>query len=134
MNKNPKILLSTLWLFATVNYMFCDIFTLFHSESLKQLMSGEMGGMIISQTFLLGFAILMEIVMVMIVLSRFLPYKTNRSLNIIIGLLMTFVQGSTLFTADNTLHYIFFSIVEISITIFIVYYAWNWKEKSINNY
>jgi hypothetical protein len=129
MNKNPKILLSTLWLFATVNYMFCDIFTLFHSESLKQLMSGEMGGMIISQTFLLGFAILMEIVMVMIVLSRFLPYKANRSLNIIIGLLMTFVQGSTLFTADNTLHYIFFSIVEISTTIFIVYYAWNWKEK-----
>ena len=129
MNKNPKVLLSILWLFATVNYMFCDIFTLFHSESLKQLMSGEMGGMIISQTFLLGFAILMEIVMVMIVLSRFLPYKTNRSLNIIIGLLMTFVQGSTLFTADNTLHYIFFSIVEISTTIFIVYYAWNWKEK-----
>ena len=129
MNKNPKILLSTLWLFATVNYMFCDIFTLFHSESLKQLMSGEMGGMIISQTFLLGFAILMEIVMVMIVLSRFLPYKANRSLNIIIGLFMTFVQGSTLFTADNTLHYIFFSIVEISTTIFIVYYAWNWKEK-----
>ena len=129
MNKNPKILLSTLWLFATVNYMFCDIFTLFHSESLKQLMTGEMGGMIISQTFLLGFAILMEIVMVMIVLSRFLPYKANRSLNIIIGLLMTFVQGSTLFTADNTLHYIFFSIVEISTTIFIVYYAWNWKEK-----
>ena len=129
MNKNPKILLSTLWLFATVNYMFCDIFTLFHSESLKQLMSGEMGCMIISQTFLLGFAILMEIVMVMIVLSRFLPYKANRSLNIIIGLLMTFVQGSTLFTADNTLHYIFFSIVEISTTIFIVYYAWNWKEK-----
>ena len=129
MNKNPKVLLSILWLFATVNYMFCDIFTLFHSESLKQLMSGEMGGMIISQTFLLGFAILMEIVMVMIVLSRFLPYKANRSLNIIIGLLMTLVQGSTLFTADNTLHYIFFSIVEISTTIFIVYYAWNWKEK-----
>ena len=129
MNKNPKVLLSILWLFATVNYMFCDIFTLFHSESLKQLMSGEMGGMIISQTFLLGFAILMEIVMVMIILSRFLPYNVNRSLNIIIGLLMTFVQGSTLFTADNTLHYIFFSIIEISTTIFIVYYAWNWKEK-----
>ncbi len=129
MHKNPKVLLSTLWLFVTVNYMFCDIFTLFHSESLKQLMSGEMGGMIISQTFLLGFAILMEIVMVMIILSRFLPYNVNRSLNIIIGLLMTFVQGSTLFTADNTLHYIFFSIIEISTTIFIVYYAWNWKEK-----
>ena len=129
MNKNPKVLLSILWLFVIVNYMFCDIFTLFHSESLKQLMTGEMGGMNITQVFLLGFAILMEMVMVMIVLSRFLPYKTNRILNIIIGSLMTFVQGSTLFTADNTLHYIFFSFVEISTTIFIVYYAWNWKEK-----
>ena len=129
MTKNPKVILSTLWLFVTVNYMFCDIFTLFHSESLKQLMTGEMGCMKITQVFLLGFAILMEIVMVMIVLSRFLPYKSNRILNIIIGLIMTFVQGSTLFTADNTLHYIFFSIVEISTTIFIVYYAWNWKEK-----
>ena len=129
MTKNPKVILSTLWLFVTVNYMFCDIFTLFHSESLKQLMTGEMGGMKITQVFLLGFAILMEIVMVMIVLSRFLPYKSNRILNIIIGLIMTFVQGSTLFTADNTLHYIFFSLVEISTTIFIVYYAWNWKEK-----
>ena len=109
--------------------MFCDIFTLFYSESLKQLIAGEMGGMNITQVFLLGFSILMEIVMVMIVLSRFLTYKTNRILNIIIGLLMTFVQGSTLFTADNTLHYIFFSLVEISTTIFIVYYAWNWKEK-----
>ena len=129
MTKNPKVILSTLWLFVTVNYMFCDIFTLFHSESLKQLMTGEMGGMKITQVFLLGFAILMEIVMVMIVLSRFLPYKSNRILNIIIGLIMTFVQGSTLFTADNTLHYIFFSFVEISTTIFIAYYAWNWKEK-----
>ena len=62
--------------------MFCDIFTLFHSESLKQLMTGEMGGMIITQAFLLGFAILMEIVMVMIVLSRFLHYKTNRILDL----------------------------------------------------
>ena len=58
--------------------MFCDIFTLFYSESLKQLIAGEMGGMNITQVFLLGFSILMEIVMVMIVLSRFLTYKTNR--------------------------------------------------------
>ena len=67
--------------------------------------------------------------MVMIVLSGFLPYKINIILNIIIGLLMTFVQGFTLFTTDNTLHYIFFNLVEIGTTIFIVYYAWNWRGK-----
>ena len=125
---NKKVLFSTLWIFVTVNYIFCDVFTLFHSESLKQLMTGEMGGMKINQSFLLSFSILMEMPMVMIVLSRILPYKSNRLANIIVALIMTLVQAATLFTDDNTLHYIFFSIIEVSTTSFILYSAWNWTE------
>ena len=101
---NKKVLFSTLWIFVTVNYIFCDVFTLFHSESLKQLMTGEMGGMKINQSFLLSFSILMEMPMVMIVLSRILPYKSNRLANIIVALIMTLVQAATLFTDDNTSH------------------------------
>ena len=125
---NKKVLFSTLWIFVTVNYIFCDVFTLFHSESLKQLMTGEMGGMKINQSFLLSFSILMEMPMVMIVLSRILPYKSNRLANIIVALIMTVVQAATLFTDDNTLHYIFFSIIEVGTTSFILYSAWNWVE------
>ena len=125
---NKKVLFSTLWIFVTMNYIFCDVFTLFHSESLKQLMTGEMGGMKINQSFLLSFSILMEIPMVMIVLSRILPYKSNRLANIIVALIMTLVQAATLFTDDNTLHYIFFSIIEVGTTSFILYSAWNWVE------
>ena len=125
---NKKVLFSTLWIFVTVNYIFCDVFTLFHSESLKQLMTGEMGGLEINQSFLLSFSILMEMPMVMIVLSRILPYKSNRLANIIVALIMTLVQAATLFTDDNTLHYIFFSIIEVGTTSFILYSAWNWVE------
>ncbi len=125
---NKKVLFSTLWIFVTMNYIFCDVFTLFHSESLKQLMTGEMGGMKINQSFLLSFSILMEMPMVMIVLSRILPYKSNRLANIIVALIMTLVQAATLFTDDNTLHYIFFSIIEVGTTSFILYSAWNWVE------
>ena len=125
---NKKVLFSTLWIFVTVNYIFCDVFTLFHSESLKQLMTGEMGGMKINQSFLLSFSILMEMPMVMIVLSRILSYKSNRLANIIVALIMTLVQAATLFTDDNTLHYIFFSIIEVGTTSFILYSAWNWVE------
>ncbi len=125
---NKKVLFSTLWIFVTVNYIFCDIFTLFHSESLKQLMTGEMGGMEINQEFLLAFSFLMEMPMMMIVLSRILPYKSNRLANIIVALIMTLVQAATLFTDDNTLHYIFFSIIEVGTTSFILYSAWNWVE------
>ena len=125
---NKKVLFPTLWIFVTVNYIFCDIFTLFHSESLKQLMTGEMGGMKLNQSFLLSFSILMEMPMVMIVLSRILPYKSNRLANIIVALIMTLVQAATLFTDDNILHYIFFSIIEVGTTSFILYSAWNWVE------
>ena len=58
---NKKVLFSTLWIFVTLNYIFCDVFTLFHSESLKQLMTGEMGGMEINQQFLNALSFLMEL-------------------------------------------------------------------------
>ncbi len=128
MNNNKKVFLSTLWIFLTANYIFCDVFTLFYPESLNQLIAGEMGGMEITQIFLLSFAVLMELTMVMIILSRILSYKLNRLSNIVVGLIMTFIQAATLFSDDNTLHYIFFSFVEIGTTVFIVYYAWKWVE------
>ena len=104
------------------------MFTLFYSESLKQLITGEMGGMEINQEFLLAFSFLMELPMVMIVLSRILSYRSNRMANIVVASIMTIVQSATLFTADNTLHYIFFSTIEISTTGFILYTAWQWNE------
>ncbi len=128
MNNNKKVFLSTLWIFLTANYIFCDVFTLFYPESLNQLIAGEMGGVEITQIFLLSFAVLMELTMVMIILSRILSYKLNRLSNIVVGLIMTFIQAATLFSDDNTLHYIFFSFVEIGTTVFIVYYAWKWVE------
>ncbi len=114
--------LFTLWIFVTVNYIFCDIFTLFYSENLKQLMSGAMGGMDITETFLFAFSVIMELPMLMIVLSRLLPYKFNRLANIAVGIFMTLVQTATLF-GDNMLHYVFFSIIEITTTIIIVWIA-----------
>ena len=114
--------LFTLWIFVTVNYIFCDIFTLFYSENLKQLMSGAMGGMDITETFLFAFSVIMELPMLMIVLSRLLPYKFNRLANIAVGIFMTLVQTATLF-GDNMLHYVFFSIIEIATTIIIVWIA-----------
>ena len=118
----------TLWIFVTVNYIFCDIFTLFYSENLKQLISGAMGGMDITETFLFAFSVIMELPMLMIVLSRLLPYKFNRLANIAVGIFMTLVQTATLF-GDNMLHYVFFSIIEITTTIIIVWIAIRWKNE-----
>ena len=128
---HPKQFLSVLWIFLTLNYIFCDVFTLMYSEELKMILSGEMGHMEITQSFLLAFAVIMEIPILMIVLSRVLKYSINRRLNIIFGIFLTLVQASSLVADSNTLHYVFFSIIEITTTVFIVMYAWRRKESKI---
>ena len=37
---DKKILLSTLWIFLVVNFIFCDVFGLHHAEYLKDILSG----------------------------------------------------------------------------------------------
>ncbi len=121
------ILLSTLWIFLTVNYIFCDVFTLFYAPNLQQFLTGFAGGMELTQGFLLTFAIIMELAMLMILLSRVLNYSLNRRLNISGGILFTLIQASTLLSGDFTLHYLFFSMIEIATTGYICWIAWNWK-------
>ncbi len=81
----------------------------------------------LTQGFLLTFAIIMEFAMVMIVLSRVLKYSLNRKLNIIGGITFTLIQSGTLISGEFTMHYLFFSIIEISTTIYIGWLSWNWK-------
>lgn len=125
-----KKVLSILWIFATVNYLFCDVLTLMNSEDLQQILTGTVGSLEMTPNFLLGAAVYMEIPMAMILLSRFLRYKTNRIANIIAGTIMTVAQIGSLFVGSgSTPHYTFFSIVEIGCTAFIVWYAVTWRIK-----
>jgi hypothetical protein len=126
--KERKLILSTLWIFVLANYLYCDVMSLMNPEDLKQIITGTVGAIHLNQKFLLGAAIVMEIPMVMIFLSRVLNYKSNRWANIISGEIMTIVQVLSLFVGTAlTLHYIFFSIVEIACTLFIAWYAWKWR-------
>lgn len=127
MKKNQ--LLSVLWVFLLVNYLFCDVFSLFHSEHLKQLLTGELGGVAFTQQLLLSFAILMEIPMLMIVLSFVLGYKWNRILNVGAAILMIVVQVGSLLLGENSLHYLFFSVIEILALLVIVGIAWKWENE-----
>jgi hypothetical protein len=124
---DPKIMLSTLWIFVTVNYIFCDVFTLMYPAELQKILSGNVE-VEMTQQFLLMFAFIMEIPMLMIVLSRILNYRANRLINLIAAAIMTLVQAGSLTVGSNTMHYIFFSIVEISATLLIIWYSWNWKD------
>lgn len=123
-----KVLLSLLWVVLSVNYIFCDVFTLMHVEDLKNILEGKAGDMNITQEFLLGFAFIMEIPMIMILLSRILKYKTNRILNMVFAVVLFIVQAGSLTVGDTTLHYIFFSIIELGLCIALFVVALKWKE------
>jgi hypothetical protein len=128
--KDRKVILSTLWIFAMFNYLYCDIMTVMDPVQLKQLLTGTANGITMNDKFLLAAAILMEIPIAMILLSRILNYKSNRLANIIAGTIMSAVQIMSLFvgTSSPTIYYLFFSTVEITCTLFIVWYAWRWVE------
>lgn len=130
-NGDRKQLLSILWIFLTVNYIYCDIFSLHHAETLKGFISGEIGGMKLTEEFLLGFAFIMQLPMAMIVLSRFLIFRINKYINIIAALITGSIQSYTLYMG-GTLHYVFFSIIEIGTAILILYFALTWSEANVS--
>lgn len=119
-------LLSILWVFLVVNFIFCDVFTLMYSEDLKRIMTGHVDGIELNQEFLLTFAFIMEIPMLMILLSRVLQPKLNKILNMVFALLLAMVQFWSLTAGSVTLHYIFFSIIEIGACLTIAVISWTW--------
>ena len=128
---NPKVVLSTLWIFAMFNYIYADLFGVHYNEILQpefmaEYMTGNMGAIQITEGFALTTAILMETAIAMVLLSRVIKYGANRWANIIVGLLHTVVVAASLFSGNLTYFYAFFATIEIVCTGFIVWYAWQW--------
>jgi hypothetical protein len=128
--KDRKKLLSTMWIFAVLNYLYCDVMTLMDSHLLRQFLTGTVENIRVTEGFLLGAAVLMEISISMVLLSRILPYRGNRWANIIAGIITTVVQITSVFAGKPTAYYIFFSAFEISATIAVFIIALKWKAPS----
>jgi hypothetical protein len=122
--------LSLLWMFALFNYIYADIHSLIDPATLKQIMTGYIGSLHITQGFLLGSAILIETAIAMVLLCRVLPYGANRWANIIAGVIHTAAVAASIFIGEApALYYIFFGTIEIVCTLLIVWYAWKWPKQ-----
>ncbi|NBB20526.1 hypothetical protein GVN20_14255 [Runella sp. CRIBMP] len=130
--ENKKSSLSTIWIFVTLNYLYCDLIGLMDSSLLKQYLTGNVDGLAINENFLLYAGILMEIPIAMVLLSRVLRKNMNCWANIMAGSLKTIVMIITLFMGSVTKYYIFFASIEIATTLFIVGYAIKWlRQKEV---
>ena len=125
--QDRKVILSTLWIFLTANYIYCDVLSHMEPAVLKELLTGTLGSIQVTQSFLLAAAIFMEIPFAMIILARVLKYRANRWVNIIAGVFMAASQVGTMnMGTPPTIHYLFYSAIEIACNLFIVWYAWKW--------
>jgi Ni,Fe-hydrogenase I cytochrome b subunit len=126
-----RVVLSTLWIFTLLNYVYADIYTLsfnplLQPEATKRFAEGYVGDIQITSGFVLVTAILMETAIAMVLLSRLLPYPANRWANILSGGLHTLFVGWSLIGETPTSFYVMFAAIEVTCTLFIVWYAWRW--------
>jgi hypothetical protein len=120
-----RVRLSVLWVFATLNYIYADVFHLFTLVGAP----GSAPHMTPGVTF--GVLILLEIPIAMTVMSRVLKPTANRWANMVAGTIETAaVVLTTIFVP--TLYYVFFGTVEVAATSLIVWYAWNWPREATN--
>jgi hypothetical protein len=120
---DTKVLLSTLWIVVMINMLKADILSLFIPGSTDELArTSASTGTPIPQ-LMLGGAIMMEISIVMIILSRVLKHGVNRWVNIIVSLVtIAFVVGGGV----SYPHYIFIAAVEMISLLLIIWQAWKW--------
>lgn len=121
---DTKVLLSTLWIVVMINMLKADILSLFIPGSTEELAKTSVSTGTPIPQLMLGGAIMMEISIAMIILSRVLKYNVNRWVNIIVSLItIAFVVcGGVSYP-----HYIFIATVEVICLLLIIGFAWTWR-------
>lgn len=126
-----RMRLSTMWIFVLFNYVYCDVLSVMDPPLLRRALAGEIDGMHVTGAFFLAAAVLMEVPIAMVLLSRILSDRANWRTNLVAGGFMAAVQVITLIAGPRpTGYYIFFSVIEIGCTSLIAWYAWTWRVSS----
>jgi len=115
--------LSTLWVVVMFNMVFADILGFIKPGELQTLWAGQ-AGVHVTQGVLLGFAVLLEIPIAMIFVSRILKPTPNRWANTVAAVITTafvVVGGSV---DLHHLYYVFFAAVEVACMALIVWSVW----------
>ena len=99
------------------------------AAGIGDVMAGEVFAFEINQVFLLGISIYVALPALTVVLSLTLKASFNRWSNIVLGgIYAATILLST--TGEEYVYYVFLSVLEVTIALLIVWYAWKWPEQS----
>ncbi len=121
---DTKVLLSTLWILVMINMLKADILSLFIPGAAAEVArTSASAGVTIPQLMLVG-AVMGQLAVAMIILSRVLKYGINRWVNIIAAVItIAYIWGGM----ATYPHYIFIASVETLCLLLIIGFAWTWR-------
>ncbi|WP_147127763.1 DUF6326 family protein [Shimia ponticola] len=116
-----RIAVSFLWCFVALNMAFADVLSIYTPGTVPQLMNGTIEGVALSETLMLIAAVMLQIAMVMIVATQFLPDKWCRIVNsVAVIVTAAFVIGG----GSLKPHYIFFAVSEVAAMATVLVLMW----------
>jgi hypothetical protein len=128
---NKRNVYSSMWAFASLNYLYADLVGVMDKNKLVQYQTGVVEGVKITPKFLTVAAAFMQLPLANVFLPQVIKdEKTLRWVQIASGTIMTLVQSGTLLVGKPTPYYALFSAVEIAATTYITIDAIRWKAKS----
>lgn len=127
--KDRNALLPWLWVFMIVNYLYCDVVSLFDPTVLRNIVAEHpaAGAVQMTPETLLAAALLMEIPMAMIMVSRVAARSVSRWANVVAAAFMIVVQVGSLFVGTPAAYYVFFSLIEVGSLAVIAAIALRWQ-------
>lgn len=126
----PK--LSALWCSVMFCYIYGDYFELYQPGKLQEMLSGRTALGAATQGTLLGMAVVMAVPSLMVLLSLILSAAASRWLNIVFGAVYSLIM---LLAVLGSWHfYIFLGLIEIALTLSIIWHAWNWPKQVGSSY
>ena len=119
-----RVLLSTLWIVVMINMLKADILSLYIPGVTDEFVNFSASvGASIPQLLLFG-ALMGNLAIAMIILSRVLKYGINRWVNIVVGIaIIAYIWGGM----ASYPHYIFIASVETLCLLLIVWFAARWR-------
>jgi len=119
--------LFALWSSVMFFYIYGDFFGLYRPGKLQEVIAGRMPLGVITQGVLLGMAAAMVIPSLMPFLSLVLPTGVNRWMNIVFGAIYSVIM--ILAIRGGWHFYVFFGLIEITLTLLVIWYAWTWPKQ-----
>jgi len=124
-----KVRLSALWVTLMLFYIYADILGFYSPGTMEGVISGEIGGIQITEIFLFVMAIWMAIPSLMVFLSLMLKPNANRWVNIVAGFVSLVALVATFFVGEFSARYTFQAVLEGVLIALIVWYAWKWPKQ-----